>query len=340
MKLFDVHSHVDAVELFCGIGGFTIAMKVLADQVEKINHIGLDNERSALIAYRAFTNEPSRYQDLSDVDATIEKILLWRIGVDSIPLTIVPPYFDGPVCPNERRRLIVMGGSPCPDFSQAGRRQEGDRANLTINMMQIAIFLRADVVIMENVRECYKTDTFAAAKALMVNAGYVCEVIVLNALQCKTPQTRIRGFAIFVPTKYHERLRQSIAITVAELRMTSHVTNMRNALPNLRWNQPLLFKVQSFGSGEGIRAINIDQGVAPTLMAYNYACDSNDDDMKGAEPTARYPTADEMLALQSFPCSFNHHDTRTLPLYKKIRLAGNAVPPTMVEKILEIVKRI
>ena len=49
---------------------------------------------------------------------------------------------------------VIIGGPPCQDFSSAGFRQEGDRANLTISFAKIVKSIKPKYFVMENVFPC------------------------------------------------------------------------------------------------------------------------------------------------------------------------------------------
>lgn len=87
---------------------------------------------------------------------------------------------------------IIIGGPPCQDFSIAGRRNMGARANLTIRFAEIINRLKPDWFVMENVYNIEKMPVLPKATKIFKNAGYGLTKRVLNASFCGVPQARMR----------------------------------------------------------------------------------------------------------------------------------------------------
>lgn len=87
---------------------------------------------------------------------------------------------------------IIIGGPPCQDFSIAGARQRGVRANLTIRYAQIISELKPEWFVMENVYNIERMDVLPEALAIFKDAGYGLTKRVLNASLCGVPQARRR----------------------------------------------------------------------------------------------------------------------------------------------------
>lgn len=92
------------VDLFCGCGGMSLGFQMSGHQI-----VGaFDCWQPALDCYAANMHHPTYFQDLSKKNLTLKLIR--------------------PLDPE-----LIIGGPPCQDFSSAGEREEGDRANLTIS---------------------------------------------------------------------------------------------------------------------------------------------------------------------------------------------------------------
>ena len=89
---------------------------------------------------------------------------------------------------------IIIGGPPCQDFSHAGKRVEGKRANLTQSFAEIISSVRPIWFVMENVERAYKSESYKKAKKLFKANGYGITEIVLDASLCGVPQKRKRFF--------------------------------------------------------------------------------------------------------------------------------------------------
>ena len=91
---------------------------------------------------------------------------------------------------------VIIGGPPCQDFSSAGFRQEGDRANLTISFAKIVKSIKPKYFVMENVSRAKLSDTYSEARKLFKIAGYGLTEQILDASKCGVPQKRKRFFCV------------------------------------------------------------------------------------------------------------------------------------------------
>lgn len=162
--------HLTAVDLFCGCGGLSRGLSEGGFEVSA----GIDAWDEAIRVYAANNDKPGHdaiVHDLSDEDGTVE---------------LVSGY----------RPFLVAGGPPCQDFSSAGHRKEGDRADLTVKYARVISRTRPRAFIMENVARAQLSDAFAAAVRIFRDAGYGLTTTVLNASHCGVPQLRKRLFLI------------------------------------------------------------------------------------------------------------------------------------------------
>ena len=94
---------------------------------------------------------------------------------------------------------IVFGGPPCQDFSQAGwRTGNGRRADLTSSFVKLALKIRPEWVVMENVNTIMSIGRRHAEYAIKAldRAGYTVTTRVLDAVDFGAPQYRKRFFLI------------------------------------------------------------------------------------------------------------------------------------------------
>lgn len=91
---------------------------------------------------------------------------------------------------------VIIGGPPCQDFSQAGKRIEAGRASLTESYAQIISLVRPQYFLMENVERARLSDAYARARSTFKKAGYGLTEKVLLASRCGVPQRRKRFFCI------------------------------------------------------------------------------------------------------------------------------------------------
>ncbi len=87
---------------------------------------------------------------------------------------------------------IIIGGPPCQDFSIAGYRNMGERANLTIRYAEIISRLKPKWFVMENVYNIERMPVLPKATKIFKDAGYGLTSRILNASHCGVPQARMR----------------------------------------------------------------------------------------------------------------------------------------------------
>lgn len=152
-------------DLFCGCGGLTCGMEDAGIPIS----IGIDNWEPAVRNYNANFSHGCLKEDLSDT----QKIsgVLSQLGVN-----------------------FIIGGPPCQDFSQAGKREEQDRASLTESFAKIIECVKPCGFLMENVDRAQKSQAYSRARAIFKEAGYGLTEIVLDASKCGVPQKRKRFF--------------------------------------------------------------------------------------------------------------------------------------------------
>ena len=91
------------VDLFCGCGGLTLGLENAGFNVV----CGIDNWQETLDIYASNFTHDVKTIDLSDIEKSTRVIH-----------TYTPD--------------VIVGGPPCQDFSQAGKRKEKERASLTV----------------------------------------------------------------------------------------------------------------------------------------------------------------------------------------------------------------
>ena len=169
-----LHEHIEktsgkvltGVDLFAGCGGMTLGFEKAGIDIIA----AYDNWKPAIEIYEANFNHPIIDMDLFRPDA-IESIKMFKPS-------------------------IIIGGPPCQDFSIAGPRNQGKRANLTIRYAQIVSDIKPEWFVMENVYNIERMPVLPKALKIFKDAGYGITTKVLDASLCGVPQARKRFFAI------------------------------------------------------------------------------------------------------------------------------------------------
>lgn len=157
---------IKAVDLFCGCGGMSLGFQNAGFDILA----AYDNWDAAINVYKENFNHPIYKMDLNNEDV-LESII-------------------------KMQPEIIIGGPPCQDFSIAGNRNMGERANLTIRYAQIIARIKPNWFVMENVYNIERMPVLPKAKEIIKAAGYGISTKALDASRCGVPQKRNRFFMI------------------------------------------------------------------------------------------------------------------------------------------------
>ena len=161
------------LELFGGIGACSTALKRLNIDYEIVDYVEID--KYAVKSFNAINNTNFEPQDITTWDKNID--------VD-----------------------LIMHGSPCQDFSQAGKQAGGDRnsgtrSSLMYETIRIVEKLKPKYVIWENVKNLLSKKhihNFKEYIKAMEYLGYDNYYQVLNAKDYDIPQNRERVFTVSI----------------------------------------------------------------------------------------------------------------------------------------------
>ena len=164
---------IKILELFGGIGACSKALERLKIDYEIVDYVEID--KYAVKSFNAIHNTNFEPQDICEWDKDIE--------VD-----------------------LIMHGSPCQDFSLAGKQAGGDegsgtRSSLMYETIRIVKKLKPKYVIWENVKNLLSKKhrhNFDAYLETMEQLGYINYYQVLNAKDYGIPQNRERVFTVSV----------------------------------------------------------------------------------------------------------------------------------------------
>ena len=168
------------LDLFCcrlilkhvGRNGIIIIYLSVSIEMDGVNVVAAyDNWDAAIDVYRANFQHPVFKRDLSDVSVSEE----------------VAGFAPD----------IIIGGPPCQDFSQAGKRSEdGGRAILSVRYAEIIARCKPRFIVMENVPRVRTSKSMEAIRATLKAQGYGLSGRVMDASLCGVPQARKRYFLI------------------------------------------------------------------------------------------------------------------------------------------------
>ena len=296
-KMSNLDAHNDTmlrvVDLFSGCGGMSKGFELAGCDVVA----AVENWDKAAECYAENFNHPVIQQDLSDVGASVE---------------LISGYSPD----------LIIGGPPCQDFSNAGKRVEGKRANLTVAYARIVSAVRPRFFVMENVPRAQSSDSFQEARSVLKESGYGINERVLKASRCGCPQKRKRLFCVGVLGADDGFLDGIIDGMLSDEEMT-----VRDYLGDSLGTQYYYYPARSYKR----RAVFSIDEPAPTMRGVNRPISPTYPGHKGdAAPISdavRALTTRERALIQTFPPDFRLTGSRTA----QEQMVGNAVPVNLAK---------
>ncbi|MGX9967087.1 DNA cytosine methyltransferase [Roseomonas sp. F4] len=174
---------IGVVDFFCGAGGVSIGLKAASnDRVQYVIVEGIDNDPYCARTYELMVGSPCDTSDILALSrsrkALASKIKSWDLG-----------RFD---------RVLLVGCSPCQGFA-AHRKSincEDPRRNLFEAFCRIAVVVKPDAILMENVPDIFSADHwshFQAGHDLLTGEGYKIRSGIYNFAGFGLPQERFRA---------------------------------------------------------------------------------------------------------------------------------------------------
>lgn len=212
---------------------------------------------------------------------------------------------------------VIIGGPPCQEFSQAGRRVEGDRAELTECFARIISGVKPKCFVMENVDRAIHSRSYARAREIYKSAGYGLTEVVLDASLCGVPQKRKR-FICFGMLGAED----GFAATSFQYRMSEKPMTLRDYFGDQLKFQYYYRHPRNYNR----RAVFSIDEPAPTMRGVNrpvpkgYRGSKNDS--CPVSPDLHVLTMKERAMIQTFPEDYQWIGNKT----EIEQMIGNAVP--------------
>lgn len=282
-----------AVDLFCGCGGMSLGFQNAGIEILA----AYDNWAPAINIYRDNFRHPVFDCDLNSIEA-INHIKAFNPD-------------------------MIIGGPPCQDFSIAGNRNMGERANLTIRFANIVNEIRPKWFVMENVYNIERMPILPKAQKIFKKAGYGLTVRILNASHCGVPQARRRFFMIGLLGAKNDFLGRALDLAQTKVQMTvrDYLGDSLNTqfyyMHPRSYNRRGVFSIDE--PSATIRGVN-----RPIPQGYKKHHGDKADPSKGG---VRELTTKERSYIQTFPPNFVLEGKKT-DLEQAI---GNAVPVKLAE---------
>lgn len=300
-----------AVDLFCGAGGFTQGLKNAGISV----CLGADNNATAIDVYNANQEDGHGIvHDISDVDGILERIRA--------------------LAPID----MIVGSSPCQEFSLSGNLHEGVLASLTVDYGRIVSQTYPNVFILENVPNIVNSQAYKTMSANLLAVGYCITVIVMNSKYCGTAQCRRRAFVVGCRggVEKLQRLQQLVIQSQKRNKALPPVT-VRDVLGTDRCGETIYFAPRN----RFYPAVLSTNRVYPTLRSHRGKCIER----PPAKYKPRYEDAgpvDDAFVMEpidaaqiaSFPKTYRWPCSRE----KAGTFIGNCVPPAMITVLVSLME--
>ena len=268
---------------------------------------GFEHWNTAISCYKKNFSHPVEDVDLSDVDLSVKTISKYTPD-------------------------IIIGGPPCQDFSGAGNRIEGDRADLTIAYANIIQKVSPQYFVMENVERAASSNAYKKARKIFKDAGYGLTEKVLDASFCSVPQKRKRFFCIVYkngPDSFLDGL-LSTNQSVFPLTVREYFTQENyNLSTEYYYRHPRSYKRRGIFS--------VDEP-SPTIRGVNRPKPNNYKKHSGdlvSPDGVRNLTALERSLIQTFPPNFVWDDSSA----STEQMIGNAVPVKLAHYVATCLMR-
>ena len=288
------------IDLFAGCGGMSLGFENAGFDVVA----AFDNWDAAITIYEKNFSHPIYKKDL---------------GTDDVIQQITDLHPD-----------LIMGGPPCQDYSIAGKRELGKRANLTIRFAEIASTVKPMWVVFENVYNIERFSTVTVLKQMLSDAGYGITTRVLDASRCGVPQKRQRFFLVGKLGERDGFLDEALTSNLSNKQMT-----VRDYLGDTLNTEFYYMHPRSYNR----RAVfSIDEPAA-TIRGINRPIPENykrhHADKADICDGVRALTTRERGYIQTFPDTFKFPGAKT-----DVELAiGNAVPPALAMYVANCIKQ-
>ena len=288
------------VDLFAGCGGLSLGFQKAGYDIVAAFELW----DKAVDCYKENFNHPVIQFDLSDTESAIHQIK--KFSPD-----------------------MIIGGPPCQDFSNAGKRVENKRAELTEDYAKIIYGVKPLCFVMENVDRAKNSIAYKQAREIFKSAGYGLTEIVLNASLCGTPQKRKRFICFGMQGK-----EDGIAIKDFQNRMAKKSMTLRDYFGDSLGFEFYYRHPRNYSR----RAVFSIDEPAPTMRGVNRPIPKgypgHKNDACPVTENVHVLSSQERALIQTFPSDYKWIGNKT----DIEQMIGNAVPVNLAEFVGKTIK--
>lgn len=301
-------------ELFAGAGGMSLGLM----EAGFVSLGACDFSKVAVENYRRNVSELVSTTDLSN------------------PLSVIPELV-------RLNPLLVAGGPPCQDFSNAGTRLEGNNASLTVAFATIVATVGPEWVMMENVIPAEKSHAYQLARQILKGRGYGISIARVDASKFGVAQRRRRLILI---GRLGER---DDFISDAVLAAASHKsTTLLDLFGGRNGDDPLnpedealvrngFVYSRPLHAGRGVRSVDEPMTTITRTSwerpTHRYLSNPHPADPICASQAAVL-TMRQLALIQGFPSNYEWHSSAKRDVHQMV---ANAVPPPLAQALGEII---
>ncbi|MFC1749649.1 DNA cytosine methyltransferase [Pseudomonadota bacterium] len=184
---------IQVIDFFCGAGGMSLGFATVAKLHSSFQIIGgCDINKDAVSTFEQNFNAPGV---IADVRAMARNKTDMQNYLSEISL-------------NKSKPLVIIGCAPCQGFTSHRKKhwsKEDERNSLVAAFAKIAVQLKPECIVMENVPEMLSSkywEEFEAARKILIKAGYTVKQAIYNCAGFGVPQERFRTLVIAMKKEF------------------------------------------------------------------------------------------------------------------------------------------
>ena len=195
------------LDLFSGIGGFTLGIQQVYEEISSIKNLSKTTDWEE--KDKKVGDKERQFEQLSKYTPTGLSCIGFS-EIDKYAIQIYQKHFPkhknyGDITKINEKELpdfeLLVGGFPCPSFSIAGRRAgfEDVRGQLVFEIIRILRGKKPKMFLLENVKGLLSHDKGKTMEIIceqLCESGYAIDFEVLNSKNFGVPQNRERVFIV------------------------------------------------------------------------------------------------------------------------------------------------
>ncbi len=239
---------------------------------------------------------------------------------------------------------IIIGGFPCQDFSQSGKRKgfQSNRGNLYKSFVEVVKRVKPKIFVAENVYGLLtmKNEPIKQIINDFSNEGYDVDYQVINCNDYGIPQTRKRVIIIGITKDKKINIENEwnyITKNKISCNVGKYLEHLEEPDITLDISQMVYSKAKKLEKGQGQKKINLNS-FSPTIRAEHHGnIEFRRYENDEIDKIERRLTIREAGLIQTFPPNFIFNTKKNMNSYKYI---GNVVPPLLsyliADKVYEL----